>query len=94
MLRRCGRLRPSATGANGGGAHHQEGNEKMVDIQVIVDKILSDQEFCVALAQSPAAALEQYAIQASAEVVAALQGLDAVALTELADAFARTMATI
>lgn len=57
------------------------------DLQSLVTKIMSDEAFVDALASNPAAALEGAGITPTAEILEALQGVDAAAIKTLASSF-------
>ena len=57
------------------------------DLQLLVGKILEDQEFTKSLAENPQEALEQAGIEPTIDLLDALNGVDANALQQLATSF-------
>jgi hypothetical protein len=57
------------------------------DLQLLVGKILEDQEFTQALAENPQQALEEAGIEPTIDLLDALNGVDAESLQQLAASF-------
>ena len=57
------------------------------DLQLLVGKILEDQEFTKALAENPKKALEEAGIEPTIDLLEALNGVDAESLQQLAGNF-------
>ena len=57
------------------------------DLQLLVGKILEDQEFTKALAENPKQTLEEAGIEPTIDLLEALNGVDAEALQQLAANF-------
>lgn len=57
------------------------------DLQTLVGKVLSDENFATALAENPEQALQEAGIDPTPELLEALQGIDAESLKSLAAAF-------
>lgn len=64
------------------------------DIQILVGKILSDQEFVKALVENPEQALKDAGIDPTLDLIEALQGVDAEALQQLARSFGENKAAV
>jgi len=64
------------------------------DIQILVGKILSDQEFVKALVENPEQALKDAGIDPTLDLIEALQGVDAEALQQLAQSFGENKAAV
>lgn len=61
----------------------------MADFDSVVQKILSDSDFCSELATNPEAALRSLGVEPTPEIIAALKGLDAASINRLAAAFGK-----
>ena len=57
------------------------------DLQLLVGKILEDQEFTKTLAENPQVALEEAGIEPTIDLLDALNGVDAESLQQLAASF-------
>ncbi len=57
------------------------------DLQTLIGKILSDEEFAKALSENPEQALRDANIEPNVDLLDALQGVDAESLKSLAAAF-------
>jgi len=57
------------------------------DLQLLVGKILEDQEFAKSLVENPQEALEKAGIEPTIDLLEALNGVDANALQQLAASF-------
>ena len=57
------------------------------DIQLLVGKILSDENFAQALVEDPEKVLQENGIEPSIDLLQALEGVDADSLKKLAAAF-------
>ncbi|MEM7343719.1 MAG: Os1348 family NHLP clan protein [Chloroflexota bacterium] len=57
------------------------------DLQALIGKILSDQDFAEALATDPKKALEEAEIEPTIDLLEALQGVDAESMKQLAASF-------
>lgn len=57
------------------------------DLQLLVGKILEDQEFTKALAENPQQTLEEAGIEPTIDLLEALNGVDADSLQQLAATF-------
>jgi hypothetical protein len=64
------------------------------DLQTLVGKILSDEQFAKALAENPEKALADAGIEPTIDLVEALKGVDAEALQKLAANFGENQAAI
>jgi hypothetical protein len=64
------------------------------DLQVLVGKILSDENFAKALAQNPEQALKDAGIEPTVDLIEALNGVDAEALQKLAVSFGENQAAV
>ena len=64
------------------------------DLQQLVGKILSDQDFARALAENPQATLEEAGIEPSIDLLDALEGVDAESLQKLAASFGEHQAAL
>ena len=64
------------------------------DIQTLVGKILSDENFARALAENPEQALQDAGIEPTIDLLDALKGVDAEALKNLASAFGQDQAAV
>ena len=59
----------------------------MSDLQVVVGRILSDENFAQRLVESPEVTLREVGVDPTPELLEALQGLDLQALQQLTAAF-------
>ncbi len=59
----------------------------MSDLQTLVAKALSDEDFVAALAENPEAALLEAGLEPTPEILEALEGVDVEAIKRLASAF-------
>ena len=57
------------------------------DLQLLVGKIMEDQEFTKALAENPKQTLEEAGIEPTIDLLEALNGVDAESLQQLATSF-------
>jgi hypothetical protein len=57
------------------------------DLQLLVGKILEDQEFAKSLAKNPQETLEKAGIEPTIDLLEALNGVDAKSLQQLATSF-------
>lgn len=64
------------------------------DLQLLVGKILSDQEFAKALAENPEQALQEAGIEPTIDLLDALRGVDPESLQKLAAAFGENQAAL
>ena len=64
----------------------------MTDYSVIIDKVLSDEGFADRLVASPEQTLRDNGVEPSTEVLSALQGMNAEAVSNLAKAFGKDQA--
>ena len=64
------------------------------DLQQLVGKILSDQDFARALAENPQATLEEAGIEPTIDLLDALEGVDAESLQKLAASFGEHQAAL
>ena len=64
------------------------------DIQILVGKILSDEEFAKALSDNPEKALKDAGIEPTIDLLEALQDVDADSLKNLASAFGENQAAV
>ncbi len=64
------------------------------DLQTLIGKILSDQNFAKALTENPEQALKDAGIKPEIDLLEALQGVDAEALQSLATAFGEDQAAV
>ena len=64
------------------------------DIQTLVGKILSDENFARALAENPEQALQDAGIEPTIDLLDALKGIDAESLKNLASAFGQDQAAV
>ena len=64
------------------------------DIQTLVGKILSDENFARTLAENPEQALQDAGIEPTIDLLDALKGVDAEALKNLASAFGQDQAAV
>ena len=64
------------------------------DIQILVGKILSDEEFAKALSENPEQALKEAGIEPTIDLLEALKGVDADSLQNLASAFGENQAAV
>lgn len=64
------------------------------DLQVLVGKILSDENFAKALAQNPEQALKEAGIEPTVDLVEALNDVDAESLQKLAASFGENQAAV
>jgi hypothetical protein len=53
----------------------------------LVERMIADDAFCARLVSNPETVLAENGVEATAEIVAAIKGLDAVAIKRLASAF-------
>lgn len=53
----------------------------------LVERMIADDAFCSRLVANPEAVLAENGVEATAEIVGAIKGLDAVAIKRLASAF-------
>ncbi len=64
------------------------------DLQLLVGRILSDENFAKALAQNPEQALKEAGIEPTVDLVEALNGVDAESLQKLAASFGENQAAV
>lgn len=64
------------------------------DLQLLVGKLLSDQDFAKALADNPEAALAEAGIEPTIDLLEALEGVDAESLQKLATNFGDQQAAL
>jgi hypothetical protein len=64
------------------------------DLQALVGKILSDEDFAKALAKNPEQALKDAGIEPTVDLLEALQDVDAESLQSLASAFGENQAAV
>ncbi len=64
------------------------------DLQTLVGKILSDEDFVTALAENPEQALKDADIEPTVDLLEALQGIDTESLKNLAAAFGENQAAV
>ena len=64
------------------------------DLQILVGKILSDEEFAQELAENPRQALEENGIEPTIDLLEALEDVDAESLKKLAAAFSENKAAL
>ena len=64
------------------------------DLQLLVGKILEDQDFAKALAEKPREALEEAGIEPTIDLLDALNGVDAESLQKLAANFGEQQAAL
>ncbi len=64
------------------------------DLQLLVGKILSDENFARALADNPEKVLEDHGIEPTIDLLEALEGVDAESLKKLASAFGENQAAL
>ena len=64
------------------------------DLQLLIGKILSDQDFAKALADDPQAALAKAGIEPTIDLLEALDGVDAESLQKLAANFGDQQAAL
>lgn len=64
------------------------------DLQLLVGKILSDEEFAKALAENPQETLEEAGIEPTIDLLDALKGVDAESLQKLATNFGEHQAAL
>ena len=64
------------------------------DLQLLIGKILSDEEFAKNLAENPEKTLEEANIEPTVDLLDALKGVDAEALQNLAGAFNDNQAAV
>jgi len=64
------------------------------DIQILVGKILPDEEFAKALSDNPEQALKDAGVEPTIDLLEALKGVDADSLQNLASAFGENQAAV
>ena len=57
------------------------------DFQKVIDRIMTDEAFAKSLSENPAATLRGVGIEATPEMIDAMQGVDAASLKQLAASF-------
>ncbi len=64
----------------------------MTSLERVVNRALSEESFCQALADDPEGTLRSEGVEPTPEMIAALQGLDAESIQKLAAAFGKEQA--
>ncbi|RME98921.1 MAG: hypothetical protein D6768_16185 [Chloroflexi bacterium] len=64
------------------------------DVQMLVGKIMSDEQFAEALVANPKSTLEEAGIEPTVDLLEALDGVDVNALKELAASFGENQAAV